>query len=82
MSYGYYHTSNISLYCRKKFAFDSDGKLIYKGYAAPGSKPDEPKWHIEKFIYDTEDNLIDIVQANGEIKFDKVWDDKESYDYF
>jgi hypothetical protein len=36
--YGYYHTSDISLYPSKRFAYDADGNILYRGHAHAGAK--------------------------------------------
>ena len=59
----------------------SDGNITYVGYAVPGSSEDEAKWQIRKFEYDASGNLIAVKFANGTIGFDKIWNNRTSYDY-
>ena len=59
--------------------YDTGDNLIYMGKASIASAKSDSKWRIKKFVYDVNDNLIDIKFASD--KFDKVWADRTSYDY-
>ena len=62
------------------FAYD-EGKLEYYGMADPDTDKDAPGWQIQKLIYNDNGNLIGIKSADGQIDFDKIWDDREFYQY-
>ncbi len=55
-------------------------QVEFQGWANPGSGKDKAKWRIRKLLYDgtfTEN----IVWASGTQNFDKIWNDRETYDY-
>lgn len=64
-----------------RLAYDADGNLIYKGEAEVGSGTTEPKWQIQKFFYDANGNLTAVLFAEGDAEYNKVWDNRESYNY-
>ena len=55
-------------------------KIIYQGEAQPGTSTSSPNWRIKKFEYDG-NNVISITWAGGTNAFDKVWDNRSSYNY-
>lgn len=54
-------------------------ELIYIGESVPGSTVCEPKWRIKKITQVGID--INIIWANGDSNFDKIWDSRESYTF-
>ncbi|GAB6161903.1 hypothetical protein JCM12298_10620 [Desulfothermus naphthae] len=64
-----------------RLEYDANGNVIYKGEADPGSSTSDPVWKIEKYEYDANGNLIAVLFAEGTADFDKVWDNRESYNY-
>lgn len=52
----------------------------YVGRSAPGTPTSEAKWRIEKYTYDG-NKITDIKWAKGNAEFDKVWNDRATYDY-
>ena len=62
------------------FEYDADGKAIYIGYAEPGSSKAVARWQIRKLTYDGM-LVVDIQFAGGSAEFNKVWNDRASYDY-
>ena len=64
-----------------RLEYDANGNVIYKGEADPGSSTSDPVWKIEKYEYDANGNLIAVLFAEGTGDFDKVWDNRESYNY-
>ena len=58
----------------KGVAGGATDQVEYVGYALPGTSLAEPKWLIKKLIYDGTGFQIDNVFANGEAKFNKVFD--------
>lgn len=59
----------------------SGGNLIYVGKAAPGTAKSASFWQIMKLTYDISDNLTDIQWADGDKKFDNIWDNRASLSY-
>lgn len=62
----------------KRIDFVGDS-VIYKGEAIPGTSNNTPSWQISKTTFLDED--VTVSWANGTSEFDKVWDDRESYNY-
>jgi hypothetical protein len=65
----------------KVLDYGAEGLVVYMGEAAPGTAKATSGWRIYKLIYDSEDNVTDILWANGDDVFDKVWDDRANYAY-
>ena len=62
-------------------ALPSDAnKIEFHGWADPGSKTSEAKWRIQKASWSA-DFIIELNWASGTQNFDKVWNDRETYDY-
>lgn len=61
--------------------FDSSNNLIYLGLAKIGSKDSDSAWQIRKFTYDASNNLTNIEWAGEDSLFDKVWDNRTTYNY-
>lgn len=59
------------------YRFASNASLAYYGFAAPGSPTDEGLWRIMRM--DHANTFLDF--ADGDDKFDNVWDDRESLTY-
>ena len=56
----------------------ANGKTEYIGRALPGTLKGESKWQIAKNIYDSGGFLTDQRFADGDAKFNKVFDDGTS----
>lgn len=69
-----------------RFSHAGDGKLIYIGEAIPNSNTGSAVWRITKLNYGTsagdDGQLVLLNYAGSSIQHDKVWNDRESYDYF
>ncbi len=61
-------------------AYDSSGKFVYHGEAAPGSVTSDSVWRISKRVY-SGNKLVALLWADGDTKFNKEWDEKGGYDY-
>jgi hypothetical protein len=61
------------------YALDGS-KVEYIGLAHPGTLISEAKWKIKKLIY-SGDNVIGQRFANGDTHYDKVWNDRSTYEY-
>ncbi len=59
---------------------DSDGKVIYQGWAVIGSAESEAVWLISKLTWDGF-KFTGRSWANGEGTYDKIWNDRDTYDY-
>lgn len=64
----------------QRIAYTSDGKQEYIGFAKPGTDVSASGWQIKKLSY-SGFNIISILYAGGNLGFDKIWDDRESYSY-
>jgi hypothetical protein len=62
------------------FDYDVNGNLVYIGIAPAGTATSSPNWFIKQLNY-TSGSLVSILTANGQITFDKVWDNRASYSY-
>ena len=62
---------------------DEDGVFTYIGEAAPGSAKGDAIWRIKRVEELTGANVgdIEILFANGNAAFDKVWNDRATYTY-
>ena len=56
----------------------------YFGEAKPGTLDSDPAWRIYRYEYATIEGDLEVVGtrfAEGDTNFDKVWDDREDYEY-
>jgi hypothetical protein len=53
---------------------------VYVGWAAPGSDTDAAVWKILKLTY-SGTNLTQRLWADGDTKFDNVWDQRATLSY-
>ena len=53
---------------------------VYVGYAQPGILTSDPSWKIMRLDYNGS-NIIRRLWANGNTKFDYVWDDRATYSF-
>lgn len=58
---------------------DTDGDYTYIGEATPGSARDAAAWRIKR-VYEIGDD-IEIIWADNTADFEKVWDDRATYEY-
>ena len=63
----------------EKFA-SSGGKVIYRGWAYPGTATSSSKWRIVKYIYSGND-VTDKRYPNGDNRRVYVWNSRASYTY-
>ena len=68
------------------FDYNSDGRMIYRGWAHPGSddQQDEAVWIIQKFFYKSTQmgtQVSAVVWADGNKNPDNIWDDRASLTY-
>lgn len=61
---------------------DEDGYFTYVGESVPGTITSQPKWRIFR-IDESSTGSIELVKtfANGTTLFDKIWNNRTSYDY-
>lgn len=62
-------------------AYDASNNPIYVGEANPGTAESATGWRIKKITYDANNNPTNVQWADGNTKFDNVWDDRASYSY-
>jgi hypothetical protein len=63
-----------------------DEEPLYMGEAAPGTLNSDAGWRIYKYVYVRDPVSGDMLSgtiryAGGSTKFDKVWDERASYEY-
>lgn len=57
------------------------GNLVeYTGESSPGTPTSEAKWRIKKLTY-SGTNVTGTVWAKGNAEFDKIWNNRTSYEY-
>jgi len=61
--------------------YDDDSNPIYIGFAKPGTAKSVSHWQIFKLTYDSDDNITDLQWADGDEKFNKVWNNRATYSY-
>lgn len=61
-------------------SYNGNGQVEYIGEAVPGSKDAKPVWRIHKRTYEA-NRLTKIAWANFNAGYDKIWDDRTTYDY-
>ena len=73
--------SNLSInMVEERVENNSNGIVIYQGWAVIGSAESEAVWLISKLNYDGF-YFTGRVWADGEGTYDKVWNDRDTYDY-
>lgn len=55
------------------------GDLKYEGFAVPGTATSAASWLIRRYTWT--DGFPDVEYANGESKFDQIWDNRDSLSY-
>ena len=63
-----------------RMAYDGSNQMIYVGEALPGSLSSEAFWRIRKLTYDGSNNTV-VQWADGDGKFDNIWDNRASLTY-
>jgi len=61
-------------------SYNGSGFAEYLGFAPPGTAKDSAGWMIKKLVY-SGTNVTDIQFADGDTKFDNIWDNRESLSY-
>ena len=64
-----------------RISYNANQDIEYVGYAAPGSATDEDVWKIKNLVYDVNDNVEQVIFAEGTRKFDKIWNNRADYNY-
>ena len=64
----------------QRIAYNASGFAEYIGLAMPGTGDGDAGWQIKKLIY-SGTNVIEINFADGEVNFNKVWDDRSTGGY-
>nr|CRH06028.1 Conserved protein of unknown function [Candidatus Magnetococcus massalia] len=64
----------------RRIAYDLSGNPEYIGQAAPGAQQTGEVWFIRRISYEGS-NATAILFAEGSTKFNKRWDQRESYSY-
>ncbi|GAI86639.1 unnamed protein product [marine sediment metagenome] len=64
--------------------YGAEGEPEYFGEAFPGTLDSEAKWRIYRYGYEMIEGDLQVARvrfASGNTNFDKVWDDREEYEY-
>jgi len=76
--------ANVRVTANERYAvaldYDVNNNLVYHGIAKCGSSKSAAVWCVKKLTYSGE-NLTDIQFADGNERFDNVWDDRASLTY-
>lgn len=73
------NTINDKVFYEPSLVDETEGSVVYKGYAQPGTSTGTPQWAIQK-VTNTGGNLS-YQWASGTRNFDKLWDNRRSYTY-
>jgi hypothetical protein len=66
---------------RRVLDYDSNQNIIYCGESHTGTSQEAATWRIRNLIYDANNNIIDVRWAEGNQKFDKIWNLRVTYTY-
>lgn len=64
----------------QRLAYEAQGLQEYIGEAEPGSATSAAVWRIRKLVY-SGTQLTEILWADGNTKFDNIWDNRASLSY-
>ncbi len=64
-----------------KIEYDASDNPIYVGQAAPGTADTAAAWQIRKYTYDGNNNIAAREFAAGDNSYNKIWNNRASYDY-
>lgn len=64
----------------QRLAYTSSGMPEFIGLASPGTATSATSWKIKKLVY-TGTNVTSIIWADGNKKFDNIWDNHASLSY-
>ena len=65
----------------QKVSYDASNRQEYIGHSLGGKLVSEAKWQIFRIEYDSSNRPITRRFAGGNDKFDKVWNERTTYDY-
>lgn len=65
---------------RQIFDYDGGSMIVYIGKAGASAKTTESRWQIRKLTY-SGTSVIQINFADGNSEFNKIWDNRTTYDY-
>lgn len=63
-----------------ELAYSAPGVIEYIGWTEPGNVSSDPFWVIVKLLYSGTD-IASVRFADHNRNFDKVWDDRATYNY-
>lgn len=72
-------TGEESMVYSKRIDFVSEGEL-YRGEAVPGTPESASLWRIRKVLLASDDDVTET-WAEGTAAFDKIWNNRSSYNY-
>lgn len=65
----------------QKIEYDVSNNPIYVGRTFPNVQTSTASWQIYRMKYDSNNNMTDLRWADGNDKFDKIWDNRATYTY-
>ena len=71
--------SNSNMLLEPKLMDETEGKVIYKGYAVPGTGEDISVWAIQRIS--NREGIFSYHWAQGNKNFDKKWTNRREYQY-
>lgn len=71
--------ANANMVLEPKLIDETEGRVIYKGFAIPASDEADPVWAIQRVTND--DNILSYHWALGTKSFDKQWVLRREYQY-
>lgn len=63
------------------YDYDASSRPIYVGWAEPGSATSDAVWRIKTIEYDASGLVVAIKWADGNTKFDNIWDGRAGLSY-
>ncbi len=70
---------NDKIFYEPKLVDETNSNVVYKGFANPGAKTDEPVWAILKVTNNK--GVLSYHWAGGNKNFDKIWDNRKALVY-
>lgn len=67
-------------FTKKLTKLPGTNRVEYIGEASPGTPTSEPRWRIQKLIYDGM-FTSEIIWAGGNSEFNKIWNNRTTYNY-
>ncbi len=66
---------------KKRMTYDVNGMVEYIGFAAPGTATSSALWQIRKFTNNASNGPTAEDFADGDARFNQIWDNRTSLSY-